>query len=110
MYSNTELVIEYAPLVGALQLMQVLSYDIEPDIRPDLKGKIKDMPKVHELVGDYHNALRISHELIESSDMDNDWRDLQFSAARAKAERTLGLGLKKYPWVTSDFLDKCYRD
>jgi len=110
LYSNTELVLEYAPLLGALQIMKILSYQIDEDIRPDLKERCLEMPKVHEIYSLYHRELRQCIKEIEDTLEKDSWKDREFQYDSKRLKFKLKEQLRDYPWVTPEVLAKMYHD
>lgn len=110
LYSNTELVIEFAPYIGALEVLKILNYTVVDDIRPDLKDRILDMPKVHEIYSQYHRELRQSISEIEGTPEASSWKDREFAIDKKRIAFKLNEALRAYPWVTKDLIDKLYHD
>lgn len=110
LYSNTELVIEFAPFIGALEVLQILTYTLYPDIREDLKARIMDMPKVHTILSQYHRELRQSIVEIEGTHEASSWKDQEFAADKRRLDFKLAEQLREYPWVTKDLQLKMYHD
>lgn len=110
LYSNTELVIEFAPYIGALQVLKILSYQVDDDIRPDLKDRIIDMPKVHDIYSSYHRALRQTIAEVEDTPETDSWKDREYTRDQVMHKHKLAEELRAYPWVTSEILSKLYHD
>lgn len=110
LYSNTELVLEYSPLVGAMKVLEILNYAVDKDVRPDLQGIIEDMPKVHTITSLYHRELRESHTQIEGTTETTAWKDREFAIDKRRLDFKLREELRAYPWVTPDVLSKLYHD
>lgn len=110
LYSNTELVVEFAPYIGALEVLKILNYTVDQDIRPDLKDRIMDMPKVHEIYSQYFQELRQSISEIEGTTEAASWKDQEFAGDKRRIEYKLKEQLRAYAWVTKDILAKMYHD
>lgn len=110
LYSNTELVIEFASFIGALEVLEILTYSSYKDIREDLQPRILDMPKVHNILSQYHRELRQSIAEIEGTHEASTWKDLEFSADKKRLDFKLAEQLREFPWVTKDMLQKLYHD
>jgi len=110
LYSNTELVIEFAENLGAFELIKVLTYEVYPEICADKKQIILDMPKVQEIVTEYHKNLRREVLEIEDTGMDGNWRDKEFTLAQGRHKAILKHKLVDYPWVTDSMLHRMYHE
>ena len=110
LYSNTELVVEFAPLVGAIGLMNILNYSIKPEICAEKRLVIEQMPEAQEVLTTYFKGLRIAYAEIEDSNMDNDWRNKEYEMRELQLTRARDKALKKFEWFRPEMLNKMYHD
>jgi len=110
LYSNTELVVEYAATIGALDMMKLLTYTLDPEVRPDLKKVCLEMPKVQEIYSLYHREMRLEVKEIEETNVSTRWKDEEFRRSEARLKFKLKEQLREYPWVTTQMLGKMYHD
>lgn len=110
LYSNTELVIEFAATIGALGIISILNYSISPEICEDKRLIITEMPEAQEVLTTYFKGLRVAYAEIEDSNMDNDWRDQEYAMVEKRLTKERDEALKKFSWFTKEMLNKMYHD
>ena len=110
LYSNTQLVLEYAQTLGAMQVLEILNYMVDKDVRPDLKKVCLEMPKVQEIYSIYHRSLRAEVQEIEDTNVSTRWKDEEFRRSSARLKYKLMEQLREYTWLTESILNSMYHD
>jgi len=110
LYSNTQLVVEYAQTLGALKVLEILTYQVDKDIRLDLKQVCLEMPKVQEIYSIYHRSLREEVKEIEDTNVSTRWKDEEFRRSLHRLDYKLNEQLREYMWITKSILNTMYHD
>ena len=113
LYSNTDIVVEFAPLLGALRILEILSWSNkeDDDIRPDLRQRCLDMPKVHEINSEYHRGLRQAFAEIDGILESDAWKAREFAQDKKRLEFKRTEQLRAYPWALDPIvLQRLYHD
>ena len=109
LYGRADLMIkallEYPNIKSEKAIDMILSYEVHPEVKSNLRGRIQEMPKLHNVLDRCRHELSIVDQVDIARVMEGKI-DPEYNETRNSILKKYQGEFNKYPWKSVDFFRK----